>query len=86
MELTGAHEVGHSLGLKHSDNGIMYATGNSSKRTKAVPESEIQMMIKNAITGVTAKDNNGSEAGKGYLDNETEIKAKEWKYEVKKTH
>lgn len=85
-ELTGAHEVGHSLGLQHSDKGIMYATGNSTKRAKTISESEIKMMIKNAVTGEVAKDKNGGEMGKGYLDNEQEIRQIEWIYEVKKAH
>lgn len=85
-ELTGAHEVGHSLGLQHSDIGIMYATGNSTNRAKTISESEIKKMIKNAVTGVVAKDKNGGEAGKGYLDNESEIRQNKWKYEVKKAH
>ena len=43
-------------------------------------------VLKNAITGEVAKDDKGNEAGKGHLDNEDEIKAKEWKYEVEKRH
>ncbi len=35
-ELTGAHEVGHSLGLLHSDYGLMYTLGNSYKRKSDV--------------------------------------------------
>ena len=86
VELTGAHEVGHSLGLQHSDKGIMYPFGNDGKRTKSVSEAEIKLMLKNAMTGVVAKDDKGNEAGKGHLDNKAEIEAKEWKYEVEKRH
>lgn len=64
----------------------MYATGNSTNRAKTISESEIKKMIKNAVTGVVAKDKNGGEAGKGYLDNESEIRQNKWKYEVKKAH
>ena len=83
VELTGAHEVGHSLGLQHSDKGIMYPFGNDAKRTKSVSEAEIKLIIKNAMTGDVAKDDRGNEAGKGHLDNEEEIKKINWKYEVK---
>ena len=86
VELTGAHEVGHSLGLQHSDKGIMYPFGNDGKRTKIVSEDDIKLMLKNAMTGVVAKDDKGNEAGKGHLDNKAEIEAKEWKYEVEKRH
>ena len=86
VELTGAHEVGHSLGLQHSDKGIMYPLGNDGKRTKIVSEDDIKLMLKNAMTGVVAKDDKGNEAGKGHLDNKAEIEAKEWKYEVEKRH
>lgn len=40
----------------------------------------------NAVTGEVAKDKNGAEMGKGYLDNEQEIRQIEWKYEVEKAH
>ena len=83
VELTGAHEVGHSLGLQHSDKGIMYPFGNDGKRTKIVSEDDTKLMLKNAMTGVVAKDDKGNEAGKGHLDNEEEVKKINWKYEVK---
>ena len=83
VELTGPHEVGHSLGLLHSSNaGLMYPIGNSPKRTKVVSMTEIKAILENAITGVVLKDENGTEMGKGHLDNEEEIKKIEWKYEV----
>ena len=85
LELTGPHEVGHSLGLLHSAiAGLMYPFGNSPERTKDVSISEIKAMIENAITGFVPKDENGTEVGKGHLDNEEEIKKIEWKYEVTK--
>ena len=85
IELTGPHEVGHSLGLLHSTKaGLMYPFGNDAKRTKDVSISEIKAMIENAITGFVPKDENGTEVGKGHLDNEEEIKKIEWKYEVTK--
>ena len=85
LELTGPHEVGHSLGLLHSAiAGLMYPFGNSPERTKDVSISEIKAMIENAITGIVPKDENETEVGKGHLDNEEEIKKIEWKYEVTK--
>ncbi len=85
LELSGPHEVGHSLGLLHSTKaGLMYPFGNDAKRTKDVSISEIKAMIENAITGFVPKDENGTEVGKGHLDNEEEIKKIEWKYEVTK--
>ena len=83
-ELTGAHEVGHSLGLLHSDYGLMYPLGNSYKRTSDVSKSEVKAIIKQAFTGKVPKDGKEAEPGRGYLDNEEEIKKIEWKYEVRK--
>ena len=84
VELTGAHEVGHSLGLLHSDYGLMYPLGNSYKRTSDVSKSEVKAIIKQAFTGKVPKDGKEAEPGRGYLDNEEEIKKIEWKYEVRK--
>ena len=84
VELTGAHEVGHSLGLLHSDNGLMYPLGNTSGRTSEVSKDEMKAIIKQAFTGKVPKDDKGAEPGRGYLDNEEEIKKIEWKYEVRK--
>ena len=84
VELTGAHEVGHSLGLLHSDNGLMYPLGNTSGRTSEVSKDEMKAIIKQAFTGKFPKDDKGAEPGRGYLDNEEEIKKIEWKYEVRK--
>ena len=83
-ELTGAHEVGHSLGLLHSDYGLMYPLGNSYKRTSDVSKSEVKAIIKQAFTRKVPKDGKEAEPGRGYLDNEEEIKKIEWKYEVRK--
>ena len=84
VELTGAHEVGHSLGLLHSDYGLMYPLGNSYKRTSDVSKSEVKAIIKQAFTGKVPKDGKEAEPGRRYLDNEEEIKKIEWKYEVRK--
>ena len=50
---------------------------------KIVSEDDTKLMLKNAMTGVVAKDDKGNEAGKGHLDNEEEVKKINWKYEVK---
>ena len=84
VELTGAHEVGHSLGLLHSDNGLMYPFGNTSGRTSEVSKDEMKAIIKQAFTGKVPKDDKDAEPGRGYLDNEAEIKNTKWNYEVRK--
>ena len=46
---TGAHEIGHTLGLTHSDYGIMTPSSNDSHRgTNNMPEF-IENIISNAI-------------------------------------
>ena len=82
-EHTGAHEVGHSLGLIHSNSGLMYP--NNSRDNVKISTSEIITMIKNAFTGIVAKDENGAEPGQGHLDNKEVVKSIKWKYNVKET-
>ena len=61
----------------------MYPLGNTSGRTSEVSKDEMKAIIKQAFTGKVPKDDKGAEPGRGYLDNEEEIKKIEWKYEVR---
>lgn len=52
---TGAHEMGHTLGLAHSDYGIMTPSSNDSRRgTNNMPE-----FIENIISNAIHPTNNG---------------------------
>jgi RHS repeat-associated protein len=42
---TGAHEVGHILGLAHSETGIMTEASNDPNRTDEVSQNEIDQII-----------------------------------------
>jgi RHS repeat-associated protein len=54
---TGAHEIGHSLGLNHYGKGILTSTSNSSKRGNFITGKYIRDIIKNANTDKIAVGN-----------------------------
>ena len=44
---TGIHEIGHTLGMDHADQGIMTAEANDANRKKPIPQENINQMIEN---------------------------------------
>ena len=69
---TGAHEVGHSLGLGHSDNGLMTPASTDSRRSKNVYKREISNILKNSLNNKTTPG-----AGRGTINNNTNSTQKE---------
>ena len=63
---TGAHEVGHSLGLIHSETGIMTATSTDPQRSQSVSQREINQCILGGLKGRPLSENR-NKAGKGFL-------------------
>jgi RHS repeat-associated protein len=62
-EDTGAHEVGHTLGLGHYFKGILTASSNDPNRSLNITTSYIEDLIKHGLKGKGEED-----AGKVYLD------------------
>ena len=80
--LTGAHEIGHTVGLQHSNNGLMTAASSNPKRSGKVSKREIKNVIKNAVKGKSAKDADGTPAGKGHFHNKTDNPNVEFKFKM----
>lgn len=80
---TGAHEVGHTIGLQHSDAGLMTAASSDSKRSDKVSKNEVLNIIRGAVKGKPTKDTKGNSAGKGYFHNTSEYPHKKFKYKMK---
>jgi hypothetical protein len=43
--LTPAHEMGHTLGMDHTDTGVMTETSNHPDRNESIPQENINQMI-----------------------------------------
>ncbi len=51
---TGSHEVGHSLGILHSEKGLMTETSTDPKRTKDVYNNNVSNTVYSPIGSTTA--------------------------------
>ena len=80
--LTGAHEIGHTVGLQHSNAGLMTPASSDSNRSKKVSKGEIKTIIQRAVKGKALKDENGNSAGKGYFHNNSEDPNIKFKYKM----
>ena len=71
---TGAHEMGHTLGLTHSPKGIMTDSNTDSGRASNATEGDINEMIKNPLKGRVASEmtkGGKTNMGKGSVKNDT---------------
>ena len=66
---TGAHEIGHTVGLQHSSIGLMTAASSDPYRSNNISKSEVKTIIKRAIKGKPSTDLEGTAAGKGNFHN-----------------
>ena len=80
--LTGAHEIDHTVGLQHSNAGLMTPASSDSNRSKKVSKGEIKTIIQRAVKGKALKDENGNSAGKGYFHNNSEDPNIKFKYKM----
>lgn len=71
-ELTGAHEVGHTLGLTHSTSGLMTPSASDPNRTHEIGSDDLENMISYPLKGKTNSEN-GNVAGKGTLNPNSQI-------------
>ena len=56
---TPAHEVGHALGVPHSDSGLMTAAQSSTNRTPTINTTNVKRSVKDAIRGRERNDGRG---------------------------
>lgn len=62
-KLTGAHEVGHSLGISHNNKGLMTPNSNSNNRSEKIyPED-----LRESIYNLNIHRNKHSNLGRGYV-------------------
>ena len=64
MKYTGAHEIGHSLGLTHSYSGLMTAAALDENRSGTIYSNQISTIVRNAYLGKAAKEA-GKDLGRG---------------------
>ena len=75
---TGAHEMGHTLGLGHSYVGLMTPSASDLWRTNKIGEKEVETIIRNGMMGEILKEGNSS-PGKGILLNKPMNPLEEYK-------
>ena len=56
---TSTHEVGHALGVPHSEEGIMTAASSDPNRTSEINVTNIQSQVRNPIRGKAFEDGRG---------------------------
>ena len=56
---TSTHEVGHALGVPHSEKGIMTAASSDPNRTSEINTTNVQDQVRNPIRGNTFDDRRG---------------------------
>ena len=66
-ELTGSHEVGHTLGLEHDDLGLMTSESSSKYRTPTISVNQIKTIIHKAYNSHQYLNDNNVTFGIGFL-------------------
>ncbi len=56
---TSTHEVGHALGVPHSEKGIMTAASSDPNCTSEINTTNVQDQVRNPIRGNTFDDRRG---------------------------
>ncbi len=79
---TGAHEIGHSVGLQHSNAVLMTPASSDPSRSNKVSKGEIKTIIQRAVKGKPLKDEKGNSAGKGHFHNNSEDSNIKFKYKM----
>ena len=80
--LTGAHELGHSVGLQHSNRGLMTSASSDPNRSNKVSKNEVKSIIRNAVRGKPSTDENGNPAGRGHFHNNSNNPNVKLKYKM----
>jgi hypothetical protein len=63
---TGSHEIGHSLGLVHSNLGLMTPSEKDKNRSDEIKNSDLRDILRYPLKGKVNSEN-GNKAGKGFL-------------------
>jgi RHS repeat-associated protein len=69
---TGAHEIGHVLGLTHSPNGLMTSSSTNARRSLKLIKGDIKDLINFPLKN-SVNSENGNNAGIGQVKNMTPI-------------
>jgi hypothetical protein len=67
---TGSHEIGHSLGVVHSEKGLMTPSSTDPKRTNSISRKEVNQILKYPMRNKVNSENSNP-AGKGTLKDVT---------------
>lgn len=81
---TGAHEIGHAMGLKHSSKGLMTAESSNPSRSRNLDRGSVKDMISYPLKGKVNSEydpHKGADipTGKGTLINNSKFTVQQLK-------